>query len=71
MSADASHAAQPALSLVFPVFDEVESVGELIETALEIAARLALHFEIIVVDDGSRDGSGVVIDHWATVDPRV
>ena len=51
-------APRPELSLVFPVFDEVANLGELIETAQQIASRLTHDFEIILVDDGSRDGSG-------------
>lgn len=61
----------PALSLVFPVFDEAENLGELLETALQIAARLAPDFEIILVDDGSRDGSDAVIAEWCRQSPRI
>ncbi|MEE3331710.1 MAG: glycosyltransferase family 2 protein [Myxococcota bacterium] len=53
---------RPALSLVFPVFDEVENLGELIDTALQITDRLTGDFEIVLVDDGSRDGSAELID---------
>ena len=64
-------AAHPQLSLVFPVFDEVENLSPLIENALAIAARLALSFEIVLVDDGSRDGSGERIDALCARDPRI
>ena len=65
---------RPSLSLVFPVFDEVENLGELIDTALAIATRLAPawpDFEIVLVDDGSRDGSGELIDALCARDPRI
>ena len=64
-------ATPPQLSLVFPVFDEVENLDPLIENALAIAARLALSFEIVLVDDGSRDGSGELIDALCARDPRI
>ncbi|MGH0036057.1 MAG: glycosyltransferase family 2 protein [Myxococcota bacterium] len=64
-------AERPDLSLVFPVFDEADNLGELLETALQIAARLAPDFEIVLVDDGSRDGSDVVIDAWCRASPRI
>jgi glycosyltransferase involved in cell wall biosynthesis len=61
----------PDLSLVFPVFDEAENLAELLETALQIAGRLDRDFEIVLVDDGSRDGSDVVIDGWCRAHPRI
>ena len=63
--------ARPALSLVFPVFDEERTIGTVIETALAAAEKLTHEFEIVVVDDGSRDGSARVIDLWRTRDERV
>ncbi len=56
---------------MFPVFDEEQNVGAVIESARTIGARLAQDFEVVVVDDGSRDGSAAIIDAWATRDPRV
>jgi len=56
---------------VFPVFDEAENIDELVETALGIASRLSERFEIVLVDDGSRDGSAARIRSWVTSDPRV
>lgn len=61
MSLDSNH---PALSLVFPVFDEAENLAPLLESALRIGSRLTPDFEIVLVDDGSRDGSSQIIDHW-------
>ena len=40
------------LSLVFPVFDEEENVGPLLEAALRTGARLADRFEIICMIAG-------------------
>jgi glycosyltransferase involved in cell wall biosynthesis len=61
----------PRLSLVFPVLDEERNITPLIETVLQTCVRLAPDFEVIVVDDGSRDGSAAVIDQWCTQSPRV
>jgi len=62
---------RPKLSLVFPVFDEAANVGEVIESACVIGAQLVERFEVVVVDDGSRDGSADIIDAWSASDARV
>jgi glycosyltransferase involved in cell wall biosynthesis len=62
---------RPALSLVFPVFDEEHNIGPLIRAALRLAPRLAGDFEIVVVDDGSRDRSAAVIERHRRSDPRL
>lgn len=54
--------ARPRLSLVFPVFDEEENLGPLLDGVLRLAPQLASSFEIILVDDGSRDGSFQLIE---------
>ena len=72
MTASAEQAvSRPALSLVFPVFDEERTVGGVIEAALEAGQKLAADFEVVVVDDGSRDGSSEIIDAWSQKDDRV
>ena len=62
---------QPALSLVFPVFDEAENLGPLLTSALQTAARLTPDFEIVLVDDGSGDGSRQLIDRWCRQHGRI
>jgi len=65
------NSSRPQLSLVFPVFDEVDSLAPLIDHAISIAGRLAPDFEIVLVDDGSRDGSGELIDWLCERDARI
>jgi glycosyltransferase involved in cell wall biosynthesis len=62
---------QPALSLVFPAFNEADNLPLLLETAVKIGDALGLEFEIVVVDDGSRDRSAEVLDRWCARDERV
>lgn len=67
-----NQAARPAMiSLVFPMFDEEQNIGPLLASALALAPRLADDFEIIVVDDGSHDGSAAVVEMQRRLDPRV
>ena len=47
----------PMVSVVIPVFNEVANLDELIRRCLEACRKADRPFEIILVDDGSRDGS--------------
>jgi glycosyltransferase involved in cell wall biosynthesis len=60
-----------AISAVIPAWNEVES---LLELQLELAAaldRLGRPWEVLYIDDGSRDGTDAVIERLAAADPRV
>jgi len=47
----------PELSLVIPVFNEAGNVLPLLETAVTVLTALGREFEIIMVNDGSTDGT--------------
>ncbi|MDP2331568.1 MAG: glycosyltransferase family 2 protein [Reyranella sp.] len=47
--------ADPLLSLIVPVFDEEESIDLFIDTVVPILERDRLRFEVVFVNDGSRD----------------
>jgi len=59
------------LSLVFPAFNEADNLPPLLESAVSIGERLGLPFEIVIVDDGSRDHSAELLSGWCTRDPRI
>ena len=61
----------PKISLVFPAFDEEASVDALLDAALRLAPELGESFEIILVDDGSRDGTAAVIERRSRGDDRI
>ena len=59
----------PDVSVVVPVFNEVDNLAELVDrihAALEPTGR---RFELIVVDDGSRDGSGTLLTRFVADRP--
>ena len=59
------------ISVVIPVFDEVGTLDELHRELSQIAAARSYDLQIILVDDGSTDGSWQVIEQLAQRDPRV
>lgn len=59
------------VSVVVPVLDEVESLGVLHRELTDVLERLGRPYEIILVDDGSRDGSFDLIEKLHRADDRV
>ena len=60
-----------SLSLVLPVHNEEENIGLVIEGALAVLPQYAPEFEIVAVNDGSRDGSAKILDDLARAHPEV
>jgi len=47
----------PAVSVVLPVFEEAQVLLDLVPRIVQVMRRERVPFEIVAVDDGSRDGS--------------
>lgn len=58
----------PFLSIIVPVYNKVSYIDECITSILD---QTFSDFELILVDDGSTDGSGDKCDHFAKKDSRV
>ncbi|HEX6245209.1 MAG TPA: glycosyltransferase family 2 protein [Polyangiales bacterium] len=60
------------LSLVVPVYNEVEGIRAFNERAVAALSKLDdLRYEIIYVDDGSKDGSIALLREFAETNPHV
>jgi len=59
------------LSYFFPAHNEEANLEPLVAEALEALPGLADTFEVIVVDDGSRDGTAAIADRLAGEHPGV
>jgi glycosyltransferase involved in cell wall biosynthesis len=62
---------QRGISVVLPAFNEEAVIAETVRRCIEVLSVLAPDFEIIVVDDGSRDRTGEIAEQLAAADARV
>ncbi len=60
-----------SLSVVVPVFNERENIPTLVKEIKEGASKTGLPFEIIIVDDGSTDGTTEVLKEMAQQVPEL
>lgn len=64
-------AVRPQISVVVPVFNEEASLRAVIPRFVESLSGQRRTFELIFVNDGSRDRSGAILDEFAARDPRI
>ncbi|MGH3036612.1 MAG: glycosyltransferase family 2 protein [Gaiellaceae bacterium] len=61
----------PEVSLVVPVYNEEATLEEVYRRATATLEELGRPYELIVVDDGSRDGTWAIVERLAAQDARV
>lgn len=61
----------PVLSVVIPVFNEQENLPELYERLSTVLAQTGMVYELVFVDDGSRDRSLVILRELARKDQAI
>jgi undecaprenyl-phosphate 4-deoxy-4-formamido-L-arabinose transferase len=66
-----AEATVPAVSLVIPVFNEEATLEELYRRVTATLEELGKPYEVIVVDDGSRDGTWAIVERLVGEDGRV
>jgi glycosyltransferase involved in cell wall biosynthesis len=59
------------VSVLMPVYNNAATLDELIDRLLAVLDGASLSFEIICVDDGSRDASLAALERRAAADPRI
>jgi glycosyltransferase involved in cell wall biosynthesis len=64
-------AARPAISVVVPVFNEQENLPTLYSRLVDVLDRTGEPYELIFIDDGSRDTSLELLHRFAQDDARV
>lgn len=59
----------PSLSVFFPAYNDAGTIASLVMTAVQVAGTLTPDFEVIVVNDGSRDDTPRLLDELARIYP--
>ena len=61
----------PYLSIVLPIYNEEKSLPELMKELYSVCNSVNKNYEIIFVDDCSRDRTSEILNEYADKDPRV
>jgi glycosyltransferase involved in cell wall biosynthesis len=63
--------ARMSVSVVVPIYDEADNIPQLYEALSAVMRRMRIRYEIILVNDGSQDGSAERLDELAEDDSHV
>jgi len=61
----------PLVSVVSPLYNEGDGVDRFVARIADVLGEAALHYEIVLVDDGSTDDSWARVVHHGRLDDRV
>lgn len=59
------------LSVFFPAYNDAGTIASLVIRAVQVASRLTSDFEVIVINDGSADATGDILDELVRQYPQV
>jgi glycosyltransferase involved in cell wall biosynthesis len=60
-----------SISVFFPCYNEQENIERVAKSAAELLESLHLDYEVILVDDGSKDNTGKIADKLAAENSRI
>jgi len=59
------------ISVFFPAYNEEANIRQTVEKAVEVLEKVAKKWEIIVIDDGSKDKTGAIVKRLMKKEPRI
>lgn len=62
---------KPVFSIIAPIYNEIESLPELRRRISEVMGKTGEDWEMVLVDDGSTDGSSDMIREMAKKEPQI
>ncbi|MHC4084554.1 MAG: glycosyltransferase family 2 protein [Planctomycetota bacterium] len=71
ITADSGTQKSVSISVFFPCYNEQGNVARTVQNALDVLENLKADFEVIIVDDGSRDDTAKIADEIAAQNSRV
>ena len=57
--------------MFFPAYNDAGTIASLVIQAVQAAARLTPDFEVLIVNDGSKDATAAIVDELARTYPQV
>ena len=65
---EAAHERWPVLSVIIPAHDEEATIDR---TLRDVTALAWPTLDVVVIDDGSTDGTARIVDRWAATEPSI
>ncbi len=62
---------QPEWTVLVPACNEAAAIADTVRDVRQALDELGVSHEVLIVDDGSRDGTGAIADRLAAADPQV
>jgi glycosyltransferase involved in cell wall biosynthesis len=60
-----------SISIFFPAFNDEGTIAGLVRNALDLLPSLTGDYQVLVINDGSTDGTAAIIDELAATHPQV
>jgi glycosyltransferase involved in cell wall biosynthesis len=61
----------PGLSVFLPAYNEQDNIARVVQRFCAVLPRITRTYEVLIVDDGSRDSTGEIADRLAVADSHV
>ena len=59
------------LTFFFPAYNDAGTIASLVIQAVQVASRLTSDFEVLVINDGSKDATGAIVEELMRTYPQV